>query len=388
MFIQIHTLTSFNASLLNRDDTGASKKIEFGNAMRTRISSQCLKRHWREALMESGDFPSAIRSTKLLERAVLPQVVSEGVSEDSARVALRSILTTVTKGLAVADSNSLDSNTPILMGHVEARILAEATKTALKNGIAPSDVGEHLFKSNSRKSAKPGKNLASLLGVNASASAGVETALFGRFVTSDVLARSDSAVSVANAITVHAAAPEADFFSVVDDLNIGLEGSGHIGHSELSAGIFYGYVVIDFPQLVSNLTGCEKEQWSSQDLSLAKEVVEALVGFIAKVSPGAKKGATAPYSRASLMLVEVGKEAPRQLCDAYLTALPMRTAESPMTLAIDALSEHLACCVRLDEDTETKRAFVSVSSHAELEKLAQPMQSYKALAQFAVSEVA
>ncbi len=46
-FIQIHTLTSYPASLLNRDDAGFAKRIPFGGFTRTRISSQCLKRHWR-----------------------------------------------------------------------------------------------------------------------------------------------------------------------------------------------------------------------------------------------------------------------------------------------------------------------------------------------------
>ncbi|MCV5263720.1 type I-E CRISPR-associated protein Cas7/Cse4/CasC, partial [Escherichia coli] len=50
MFLQIHTLTAYPASLLNRDDAGLAKRIPFGNATRLRVSSQCLKRHWREDL--------------------------------------------------------------------------------------------------------------------------------------------------------------------------------------------------------------------------------------------------------------------------------------------------------------------------------------------------
>ena len=46
-FLQIHTLTSYPAALLNRDDAGFAKRIPFGGSTRTRISSQCLKRHWR-----------------------------------------------------------------------------------------------------------------------------------------------------------------------------------------------------------------------------------------------------------------------------------------------------------------------------------------------------
>ncbi len=48
-FIQIHTLHTYPAALINRDDAGLAKRLPLGNAMRTRISSQCLKRHWRIA---------------------------------------------------------------------------------------------------------------------------------------------------------------------------------------------------------------------------------------------------------------------------------------------------------------------------------------------------
>ena len=48
-FLQIHTLHSYAAALLNRDDSGLAKRIRFGGVSRTRISSQCLKRHWRHA---------------------------------------------------------------------------------------------------------------------------------------------------------------------------------------------------------------------------------------------------------------------------------------------------------------------------------------------------
>src|ERR1017187_791470 len=46
-FLQIHTLHSYPGVLLNRDDTGQAKRLAYGGVLRTRISSQCLKWHWR-----------------------------------------------------------------------------------------------------------------------------------------------------------------------------------------------------------------------------------------------------------------------------------------------------------------------------------------------------
>ena len=48
-FVQIHYLTAYPASLLNRDDAGMAKRLPYGGTSRVRVSSQCLKRHWRTA---------------------------------------------------------------------------------------------------------------------------------------------------------------------------------------------------------------------------------------------------------------------------------------------------------------------------------------------------
>jgi CRISPR system Cascade subunit CasC len=71
-FIQIHTLHNYPAALLNRDDAGLAKRLPYGNAIRTRISSQCLKRHWRVAddafSLSSLGVPMAIRSRGFAEK--------------------------------------------------------------------------------------------------------------------------------------------------------------------------------------------------------------------------------------------------------------------------------------------------------------------------------
>ena len=38
-FLQIHTLHSYTAALLNRDDSGLAKRLPYGDTLRTRISS-------------------------------------------------------------------------------------------------------------------------------------------------------------------------------------------------------------------------------------------------------------------------------------------------------------------------------------------------------------
>ena len=85
-------------------------------------------------------------------------------------------------------------------------------------------------------------------------------------------------------------------------------GADHIGETDLTSGLFYGYVVVDRRMLLDNL---------GQDADLAGEVVERFVRLIATVSPGAKLGSTAPYGYAAWMLVKAGDCQPRSLAEAF-----------------------------------------------------------------------
>ncbi len=111
MFLQIHTLTIYPASLLNRDDANLAKRIPFGNAIRLRISSQCLKRHWREDLVDLDvatakvcDLPDGYRSRRIFE-LVHGELQKRGVPEDTAR-----LLAQCTKNLTLRSSKDSEDD--------------------------------------------------------------------------------------------------------------------------------------------------------------------------------------------------------------------------------------------------------------------------------------
>ncbi|RME81327.1 MAG: type I-E CRISPR-associated protein Cas7/Cse4/CasC, partial [Caldilineae bacterium] len=173
--------------------------------------------------------------------------------------------------------------------------------------------------------------------------AGFEGALFGRFVTSDILARLDAPVHVAHAFTTHALDTEVDFFTVVDDLNRDEEtGAAHAGDMELGAGIFYGYVAVDVPLLVSNLSGAGAQAWREQDHGDARRLLERLIYAIAQVTPGAKLGATAPYAHAEWMLLEAGDGQPRSLANAYLQPIQPSERIHPLAQSAQAAAGYLS----------------------------------------------
>ena len=291
-FLQIHTLHSYPAALLNRDDSGLAKRMPFGGAIRTRISSQCLKRHWRDpkdekkhefALHRIPDAVTATRSRNVVERMVMmPLRENDGATED----VLIAVAEAFNVGVYGGSGTSESGRQPLLLGLPEVEYLQEKAQAIC--GEHPDDA------SAAKKAAEDLFNVRRGEGANfrafretARLPGGLEGALFGRMVTSDPGANIDAAVHVAHAFTVHAEESESDYFSVVDDLQSDDEdpGAAHIGDMELTAGLFYGYVVVDVPGLVSNLEGCEAGQWQDADRSLSAKVVEHLIHLIATVSP-------------------------------------------------------------------------------------------------------
>lgn len=351
-FLQIHTIHSYPAALLNRDDSGLAKRLPFGGAVRTRVSSQCLKRHWRTADDESaiGNInpdKRAVRSREIVTKMVmLAAGKANGVSEGT----FDAVEAEFQKGVYGEKGEKKDGRQPLLLGLPEVEYLR--TKAREICDAHPDDPKE------ARKVAKAlfsnkgeGANFKTFR-KNAALPGGIVGALFGRMVTSDPAANIDAAIHVAHAFTVHAEESESDYFSVVDDLREPSEdaGAAHIGDTELTAGVFYGYVVVDVPTLVSNLTGCEPDSWLDADRELASTVTQNLVRLIATVSPGAKLGSTAPYSYAEFMLVEAGSRQPRSLANAFRYPVKAQVGD-----AVKALTSHLS---KLDDaygPNETRR---------------------------------
>lgn len=346
-FLQIHTLHSYSAALLNRDDTGLAKRLPYGGRMRTRISSQCLKRHWRmaegaHALHDVPGAEKAVRSREIVTKEVIGPL--RGSVDDAV---LDSIAPEFQK--AVYGDKAESSRQPLLLGYPEVAYLREqAAAIARDSGgdAGAAATAAAAFAKAARANLKEMRAATQL-------PAGLTAALFGRMVTSDPEADIDAPIHVAHAFTVHEEETESDYFSVVDDLRRESEdaGAAHIGDMELTCGLFYGYVVVDVPGLVSNLTGSRAEDWLVVDRGMAGQVVESLVHLIATVSPGAKLGSTAPYAYAQAMLIEAGDRQPRSLAAAYRDACAPR-----VDAALNAMRDHLAVLDETYGDGEARRS--------------------------------
>ncbi|MBK8265654.1 MAG: type I-E CRISPR-associated protein Cas7/Cse4/CasC [Nannocystis sp.] len=369
-FLQIHTLTSYPASLLNRDDVGFAKRIPFGSVPRLRVSSQCLKRHWRthqglHALsaidLGQGPIGMSVRSRITFQRQVRDPLITSGVDPELATAVTEQIMVLLlgesakakqkkaAEAEAEADADAKDDSCKTsqltVLGRpevdfllAEAKALAAAVSAAkAKKADLTKQVAEAAKK---HFDADRKKNLRALqLG------AGLDAALFGRMVTSDILARTDAAIHVAHAFTVHEEQTEADFFSAVDDLERERDdsslGSGHIGSAELTTGLYYGYIAVDLPLLISNLTGVERRDWLAHRGPLAAEVIRRLIHLVTTVSPGAKLGSTAPHAYAHFVMAELGEEQPRTLANAFLNPVRPRNGEDLLASTYAALKSHI-----------------------------------------------
>ena len=359
-FIQIHFLAAWPGALLNRDDAGLAKRLPFGDATRTRISSQCLKRHWRKAddpralhelAKEKG--VEGVRSKVAIEREVTGPLRAR--FDKDAVDAIQDAFLAKFYGKNAKDKQQRQA---LLFGRPELNWMREeAERLLVESGTATA------AKAAADIWIKEEKNSLNQLRDQAALSASLEAALFGRMVTSDTRANTDAAIHVAHAFTVHDEQLELDYFTVVDDLSdrdLGDDaGAAGIFDTELTSGLYYGYVVVDLPLLVSNLTGCKRADWAGDhDRDLAARVVENLVQLVAEISPGAKKGSTAPYSRAELVLVEAGDRQPRTLANAFRDAVPLADRDSNRGLGFrtaKVMTDHLAAMDKVYETGEARR---------------------------------
>ena len=122
------------------------------------------------------------------------------------------------------------------------------------------------------------------------------------------------------------------------------------------------------PALISNCGG---------DRDLVARVVHNLVYLIAEVSPGAKRGSTAPYGRAELMLIEAGDRQPRSLAAAFRTPV-----DNDLDAAVAALGGHLKKLDEIYETGEERRCFSLAGDMPRAER-----GSLRALAEWTATQV-
>lgn len=311
-FIQLHALTVYAPSNLNRDDTGRPKTARFGGVERLRISSQALKR----AIRTSDGFKDKLAQhrgtrTQRLGETIQQHLVAKGQAPDTALEIARGIAGVFGKLKAPNDANPAHiEQLAFISPEEEAQAIALADQAA--SGKKLPDKQDELVEALLRKS-----------------DTAVDIAMFGRMLADNPEFNREAAVQIAHAITTHKVDVEDDFYTAVDDLKRSAEdaGAGFIGELGFGSGVFYTYACIDRALLESNLGG---------DAKLAGEAIAALIEGLATASPGGKQASFASRARASYLRAEKGNQQPRSLAAAFFK--PVR-GEDLLLLSIKAIGD-------------------------------------------------
>ncbi|SKA93784.1 CRISPR-associated protein, Cse4 family [Paucidesulfovibrio gracilis DSM 16080] len=316
-FIQLHVLTTYPASNLNRDDLGRPKTVKMGGCQRLRVSSQSLKRAWRTSEHISGALCDHFgkRTKEVGKYAYFALTNGVTFAESMEDIEATGDLPTLKQAAAAKIARAVAG----VFAKNKAEYKAKADKFVKKdflesleteqmahlNPVELAAVGE-LVETCRETGKEPEKDALDLLRGEANA---VDVAMFGRMLASRPEYNVEAAVQVAHAMTVHKAVVEDDFFTAVDDLNRDDPGAGHMGVAEFGAGLFYLYVCVDRDLLLENLGG---------DENLCNRTLGALARAVYTVSPSGKQNSFASRAVASYCVAEKGDAHARTLAEAFL----------------------------------------------------------------------
>lgn len=297
-YLQLHSLTFYPPSNLNRGDDGRPKTCTVGNRERLRISSQCLKRTWRTSPVFENALGEDLgtRTKKGLHSNFYEILIGQGVKATDAMAWTKEVC----GAFAGLDKKKADAKedpkayTAQLVHYTpaEERALQELARTCADAKRKPTK-----------------EEVAALRGQGRA----VDVALFGRMLAEQPSGNVEAAVQVSHAFTINEVMTEEDYFTAVDDLNTANDtGAGHLDEFGFGSGVFYTYINVDTELLLENLGG-NKEQ--------ASTTLKALVEAITTISPSGKQNSFAAHGRAGYVYAELGDHAPRSLALAFMKPL-------------------------------------------------------------------
>ncbi len=294
MLIQIHAIQNHSPANLNRDDLGAPKTCYFGGVLRSRISSQCIKRSIR---MSQG-FQKLLGGIRTRQ---LAKLIGENVA-GKADVKKRAARILEKCGIKPKDDNRSD-----MLVYTSRRAINEMAKL-LQDGEGRTDeqLAEEFGKLIAGRTAVP------------------DMALSGRMLETGVLKDTtvDAALQVAHAISTHEARPEVDYYVAADDVPGDDAGAGYVDEAMFASACFYKYFSIHWETLVTNLEGFEGNREH-----LAAHTVGAFIRGAAMTNPSGKQNSFAAQNPPDGLLIEI-RDTPVSYANAF--AMPAAQGERDM----------------------------------------------------------
>ena len=326
---EIHMLVNMPANCMNRDETGAPKTMFFNGTQRIRISSQCLKRAWRESDSFEAELGKCAEHTRYMPKRVADELRRRGYDETVANAVGTALGTDTPKDAAAlgewraknigfysdADINHIADvigkmyeADPSQFANDEEKSADEKKAKKKSKNSSKASLSERIMnamKADARVARKEGRHPVQLT---------VDQALFGRMVTDDSAGEIDAAMQVAHAMSTNPALLESDFFTAVDDFlkNGGLEEPpaivGHLNSQDFDSACMYIHAVIDTDQLAYNLDSKEG----------IGHIVSSIVRTMALVTPSGHQNTYEAHVTPEVIYAEQKRDnLPVNLCNAF-----------------------------------------------------------------------
>lgn len=305
MLIEIHAIQNHSPANLNRDDLGAPKTCYFGGVMRSRISSQCLKR----SIRTSEQFKllcGGIRTRQLAKQIADEMKGNDGVRKRAAKILERC-------GIKSKDENKSD-----MLVYTTHEAIGRIAQLLQKKDGETDQVATAC-----------GKLIAELVAVP-------DMALSGRMLETGVLTDTtvDASLQVAHAISTHEARPEVDYYVAADDIPGTDAGAGFVDEAVFASACFYKYFSIHWEGLVRNLDG-----FQGNKEHLAAHTVGAFLRGAALANPSGKQNSFAAHNLPDGVLVEL-RTSPVSYANAFADPVPCNGTRDMVSQSVAQLGQY------------------------------------------------
>ncbi|MDD2215914.1 MAG: type I-E CRISPR-associated protein Cas7/Cse4/CasC [Eubacteriales bacterium] len=300
--IEIHMIQNHCPANLNRDDLGAPKSCFFGGVLRSRISSQCIKRSIRMS-DDFGDVLGGIRTRRLAE------LIQKSVQGTDIKKKAKEILSKLG-----VKSGKVNAGSDMLV-YTTTDAIVQMADLISNDALTVQDLLEPIAEIISTKVHVP------------------DMALCGRMLETGEIKNTtvEAALQVAHAISTHEAHPEIDYFVAVDDVKGEDAGAGYIDEAMYASACFYKYFSIDCRQLLHNLAGNE---------ALSAKTIGAFILSAARTNPSGKQNSYAAHNYPEGILVEI-KQRPFNYSNAFIKPVEYVKGTDIVSASIGQLSEYL-----------------------------------------------
>ena len=301
MLIEIHMLQNHSPANLNRDDLGAPKTCFFGGTLRSRISSQCLKRSIRLS-SEFKNLKGGIRTRRLAEK--MSQLMPDK--------ALKSRAVAIMNACGISTKQDGSSDMLVFTTHAALKQIVDALADDQKDNDEVAAVFKNLISTCVHSP---------------------DMALCGRMLETGKIPNTtvEAALQVAHAISTHSAKPEIDYYVAADDLPGEDAGAGFVDEAMFTSACFYKYFSISWETLVQNLNGNDK---------LAAHTLGAFLRAAALTNPSGKQNSYAAHNLPDGILVEF-KSSPVSYANAFVRPVGITGESDLVELSIGQFANYV-----------------------------------------------